>query len=53
MFKSRQKSRKHALSKNDKNKIKKKRERLRKQTKFHQNVKYKFVLKNNLKENAN
>ena len=53
MFKSRKKSCKHALSKNDKNKIKRKRERLRKQTEFHSNAEYKFVLKDNFKEDAN
>ena len=53
MFKNRKKFRKHALSKNDKIKIKKKREKSRKQTEFHLNVKYKFVLKDNFEEDAN
>ena len=53
MFKDRKKSRKHALSENDENKIKRKREKSRKQTKLHLNIEYKFVLKDNLKENAN
>ena len=52
MFKSRRRSRKHALSKNNKNKIKKKRGKSRKQTKFHLNAEYKFVLKDDLEENA-
>ena len=52
MFKNRKRFRKHALSENDKIKIKKKRERLRKQTEFHSNVEYKFVSKNDFKENA-
>ena len=52
MFKNREKSRKHALLKNDKIKIKKKRERSQKQIKFHLNVEYKFVSKNDLKKNA-
>ena len=53
MFKNRKKFQKHALSKNDKNKIKKKRERSRKQTKSHSNAEYKFILKNDFEENAN
>ena len=53
MFKNRKKFQKHALLKNDENKIKKKREKSRKQTKFHLNVEYKFVLKNDFKKNAN
>ena len=52
MFKSRRKPRKHALSKNNKIKIRKKRERSRKQTESHSNIKYKFVLKDDLKEDA-
>ena len=52
MFRNREKSRKHALLKNDENKIKRKRERLQKQIKFHSNVEYKFVSKNDFKENA-
>ena len=52
MFKDRKKLRKHALSENNKNKIKRKRERLQKQTEFYSNIEYKFVLKNNLEENA-
>ena len=52
MFKDRERSRKHALSKNDKIKIKKKRGKSRKQTESHLNVEYKSVLKNDLKENA-
>ena len=52
MFKDREKFRKHALSENDENKIKKKREKSRKQTEFHLNVEYKFVLKNDLEEDA-
>ena len=52
MFKSREKSRKHALSKNDENKIKKKRERSRKQTKSHSNAEYKFASKDDLEKNA-
>ena len=53
MFKNREKLRKHALSENDENKIKKKREKLRNQTKSHLNVKYKSVLKDDLKKDAN
>ena len=53
MFKSRERFRKHALSKNDKNKIKRKRERSRKQAEFHLNAEYKFALKDDLEENAN
>ena len=53
MFKSQEKSRKHALSENDEIKIKKKREKSRKQTKFHSNVEYKFVLKDDLEKDAN
>ena len=53
MFKSREKLRKHALSENDKNKIKRKRRRLQKQTKSHLNVEYKFVSKNDLEKDAN
>ena len=52
MFKSRERLRKHALSENDKNKIKRKREKSRKQTEFHSNAKYKSVLKDDLEENA-
>ena len=52
MFKSRERFRKHALSKNDENKIKRKREKSRKQTKSHSNAEYKFALKDNLEENA-
>ena len=43
---------KHTLSENDKNKIKRKCKRLRKRIKLHLNVEYKFISKNNLKENA-
>ena len=53
MFKSREKSYKHALSENDKNKIKKKRKKSRKQTESHLNIEYKFVLKNDLEEDVN
>ena len=52
MFKSREKFQKHVLSENNENKIKRKREKLRKQTKSHLNIKYKFALKDNLEENA-
>ena len=52
MFRNRKKFRKHALSENDENKIKRKRKRSRKQTKFHSNIEYEFVSKNDLKENA-
>ena len=52
MFKSRRKSRKHALSENDENKTKKKRGKSRKQTEFHLNIEYKFALKDDLEENA-
>ena len=51
--KNRERFCKHALLKDDKNKIKKKRKKSRKQAKFHSNVEYKFVLKNNLEENVN
>ena len=53
MFKGREKFRKHALSKNDENKIKKKREKLRKQIEFHSNVKYKFISNDDFEEDAN
>ena len=53
MFKSREKFYKHALSENDKNKIKRKREKSRKQTKSHLNAEYKFALKDDLEKNAN
>ena len=53
MFKDREKLRKNALSKNNKNKIKKKHGRSRKQTEFHLNIEYKFVLKDDFEENAN
>ena len=53
MIKNREKSRKHALSENDKIKIKKKREKSRKQTKFYSNVEYKSASKNDLEKNAN
>ena len=53
MFKDREKSRKHALSENDENKIKRKRGKSRKQTKSHSNIEYKFVSKNDLEKNAN
>ena len=52
MFKNREKPRKHALLKNDENKIKRKREKSRKQTKSHSNIEYKFVLKDDLEEDA-
>ena len=52
MFKDREKLRKHALSENDKIKIKKKRGRSRKQTKFHLNVEYKSVLKDDFEKDA-
>ena len=52
MFKSREKFRKHALSKNDENKVKRKRERSRKQTKLYLNAEYKFASKNDLEKNA-
>ena len=50
MFKNWKKLHKHALLKNDKNKIKKKRERSRKQTEFHLNVEYKFILNDDFKK---
>ena len=53
IFKDREKLCKHALSKNDKNKIKRKRERPRKQTESHLNIEYKSVLKDDLEEDAN
>ena len=53
MFKDRERSRKHALSKNDENKIKKKRGRSRKQAEFHSNVEYKFVLKDDFEKDTN
>ena len=53
MLKDRERFRKHALSENDENKIKKKRERSRKQTEFHLNAEYKFALKDDLEENVN
>ena len=53
MFKNRERFRKHALSKNDEIKIKRKREKSRKQAKSHSNVEYKFVLKDDLEKNAN
>ena len=52
MFKNWEKSRKHALSKNDAIKIKRKREKSRKQTEFHLNVEYKSVLKDDFEENV-
>ena len=52
MFKSRKRSHKHALSKNNKIKIKKNREKSRKQTKPHSNAEYKFVSKNDLEKDA-
>ena len=52
MFKNRERFYKHALLKNDENKIKKKRERSRKQAEFHLNIKYKSALKDDLEENA-
>ena len=52
MFKDRERFRKHALSKNDENKIKKKRERLQKQIEFYLNVEYKFVSKDDLEKDA-
>ena len=52
MFKDQEKFRKHALLENDKNKIKRKREKSRKQTESHSNVEYKFASKNDLKKNA-
>ena len=52
MFRSRKRPRKHALSKNDENKIKKKRGRSRKQTESHSNVEYKSASKDDLEENA-
>ena len=53
MFKGREKFRKHALSENDENKIKKKRGKSRKQTESHSNAEYKSALKDDLEENAN
>ena len=53
MFKSREKSRKHALLKNDENKIKRKCERLRKQTEFYSYVEYKFISKDDFKNDVN
>ena len=53
MFKNREKLRKHALSENDENKIKKKREKSWKQTEFHLNIEYKFALKDDLEKDAN
>ena len=52
MFKDREKLRKYALSENDENKIKRKREKPRKQTKSHSNAEYKSASKDNLEENA-
>ena len=52
MFKNREKFRKHALSEDNENKIKKKREKSRKQTESHSNAEYKLFWKDNLKENA-
>ena len=52
MFKNRERFYKHALLKNDENKIKKKRQRSRKQAEFHLNIKYKSPLKDDLEENA-
>ena len=52
MFKDREKFCKHALLKNDKIKIRRKRGKSRKQIKFHSNIKYKFALKDDLEENA-
>ena len=52
MFKDREKFRKHTLSKNDENKIKRKREKSRKQTKLHLNIEYKFTLNDDLKKDA-
>ena len=52
MFKDRKRFRKHALLENDKNKVKRKRGKSRKQTELHSNVKYKFVLKDDFEENA-
>ena len=52
MFKNRKRFRKHILSKNDEIKIKRKRERSRKQIESHLNAEYKFVLKDDLEENA-
>ena len=53
MFKNQKRFRKHALSENDENKVKRKRGRSRKQTEFHSNVEYKFISKNDLEEDAN
>ena len=53
MFKNWRRFCKHALSENDENKIKRKRERSQKQTEFYLNVEYKFALKNNFEKNAN
>ena len=52
MFKNRKRFRKHALSENDENKIKKKRGRSRKQTESHSNAEYKFVSKDDLEKDA-
>ena len=52
MFKNRERFRKHALLKNNKNKIKKKRGKPRKQTESHSNVEYKSVSKDDLEKNA-
>ena len=53
MFKNREKSRKHALSENDENKVKRKREKSRKQTKFHSNAEYKSASNDDFEKNAN
>ena len=52
MFKSRERFRKHALLENDKNKIKKKHEKSRKQAESHSNAEYEFVSKDDLEEDA-
>ena len=52
MFRNWERFRKHALSENNENKIKRKREKSRKQTEFHSNAEYKSVLKNDLEKNA-
>ena len=53
MFKNWKRFRKHALSENDKIKIKRKREKSRKQTEFHSNIEYKSVSKDDFEEDVN
>ena len=53
MFKNRKRFRKHTLLENNKNKIKRKRGKLRKQIESHINAEYKFILKNDLEDDVN